>query len=173
VRVVPARALGRRFGACARVFARAVPPGLRVVERTGVLGRTVTFAPPGGRWVYACDETGVVSFDPDLDDPWCGRAAGRLVGGRLRDPRLDIGCQSRSGAAVAFAWLNPARGAVWIAVDQGGYDEVYRVAGGLPVRVATTRNVDLSRAHATLDVSQYTARGRLVGKSRVEAFVAG
>ena len=64
-------------------------------------------------------------------------------------------------------------GAHWIAVDQGAYAEIYEVIAGMPVRVATARLVDLARARAAFDVTQYDVDGRALVEARLEAAVAG
>ena len=57
-----------------------------VVERIGVTGASVTFSALGRRGVHACDAT---DLDGSRIERWCAHAFGRLVAGRLRDPRLE------------------------------------------------------------------------------------
>jgi hypothetical protein len=153
-------------------FLRTRCPGLResveLVQRAGVEGGSLTFRDPSEPGVLACD---AAPGEYELA-PWCGVSAGRLYGGRLRDPRLDL-CQSRDGRLTGFVWIEPVRGAKWIAVDQGSYSELYEVAGDLPVRIASTRDVELEGSRASFDVTQYDGKGRELAKRRVEAAVAG
>jgi hypothetical protein len=57
-------------------------------------------------------------------------------------------------------------------VEQHGYVEAYRVAGGLPVRVANT-DVDVGRSSALFVVSEHDRDGRLLRAYRIEPRVAG
>jgi hypothetical protein len=171
VRTVRARALGRSFARCVRFDARSYPADTVIVERVGVSGRSITFATPGRRGLVACQTAGVL-LERQLA-PWCTRSFGLLRGGRLLDPRLDIGCRDAGGRAVAFAWVVPLRAARWIGVAQGSYVELYEVAGRLPVRVSSAQHVDLLRSRATFDVTQYTAGGRRLRHERLLARVAG
>jgi hypothetical protein len=67
----------------------------------------------------------------------------------------------------------PVAGARWIGVRQDGYVEVNEVLGALPVRVATTRGIDLDDARATFELTQYDASGRELVHGEMEAAVAG
>jgi hypothetical protein len=89
------------------------------------------------------------------------------------DPRLDILCRDREGRPLAYAWVEPVAGAHWIGVDQGSYTEVYEVLAGLPVRVTTSRGIQLGRSRAIFAVRQYDATGRSLVKGPLEAAVAG
>jgi len=131
------------------------------VERVGVSGESLTFADRGGTGVYACD--GGIDSSGERAPPWCGEAFGAYVEGRLLDPRLDVICRDRTREPLAYAFVEPVAGAHWIGVDQGGYTEIYEVLAGLPVRVATTREVDLENA----------LHGRELVRGRLEAAVAG
>jgi hypothetical protein len=144
-------------------------PDGAVVTRIGVSGETVTF-----RWrsaVVACD----TNRNADDDDVrWCGGSYGRLFGGRLRDPRLDIaGCRDARGDPVAFAWIEPRRGAQYVVIRQQGFVEVYPVAGGLPVRVATASGIESEPIGATFDVSEHDGGGRVLRTYRLRASPAG
>jgi hypothetical protein len=143
-------------------------PELRVVERTGIDGASVTFRDSDEPGLLACD---MARGSYELD-PWCGFSAGRLVDGRLVDPRLDL-CQTPSGEVTAFAWVEPMSDARWVGVDQGSYSELYEVAADLPVRIASTRDVHLEGSRASFDVTQYDENGREVAMRTVEAAVAG
>jgi hypothetical protein len=121
--------------------------------------------------VYACDGGTDPAGERKL--PWCGGSAGRLLRGKLLDPRLDILCRDRKGRALAYAWVEPAAGVRWIGVDQGAYTEIYEVLAGLPVRIASTRGIEIGRARATFDVTQYDNHGKEVIEGRLEAQVAG
>ena len=61
----------------------------------------------------------------------------------------------------------------WIGVDQGTYTEIYEVLAGLPVRIASARGIQPSRARATFDVTQYDSDGKELVKGKLEATVAG
>jgi hypothetical protein len=140
-----------------------------LVVRVGAYSTSVTFPRRAGRGLIACD--GV----PDARDDgrkWCGRAFGRLSRGRLRDPRLDLACTDDDGSPIAFAWIQPSRRAAYVVVEQHGYVEAYRVAGGLPVRVANT-DVDVGRSSALFVVSEHDREGRLLRAYRLEPRVAG
>lgn len=151
---------------------RSSCPGLRkdvnVVRRTGVAGGSLTFRDPNEPGLLACD---AAPGEYELA-PWCGVSAGRLYAGHLRDPRLDL-CHARDGRLTGFVWIEPRADARWVGVDHGSFTEIYVVAGDLPVRIASTRDVELEGSRASFDVTQYSAEGRELAKSRVEAAVAG
>lgn len=89
------------------------PPAGVVVERTGASGTSVTFLNASHRQVLGCD----YSAGPHEDDRrWCGVAAGQLHAGRLRDPRLDLGCSTRGGDPLGFVWVQPAEGTRYVTV---------------------------------------------------------
>jgi hypothetical protein len=169
-RVLDGTTLGGRFTSC-----RPAKAGIRndavVVERIGVFGESLTFADAGHKTVYACD--GGTDAAGERKPPWCGSAAGRLVSGKLLDPRLDVLCHDPKGRLLAYAWVEPAAGVRWIGVDQGTYTEVYETLAGLPVRVVSARGVQPSRARATFDVTQYDSHGKELFKGKLEAQVAG
>lgn len=147
----------------------ALDDEVRLVVRVGAYSTSVTFATPAGRGLIACD--GVAGARGD-GRKWCGRAFGRLARGRLRDPRLDLACTDDDGNPIAFAWIRPSRRAAYVVVEQHGYVEAYRVAGGLPVRVANT-DVDVGRSSALFVVSEHDRDGRLLRAYRIEPRVAG
>jgi hypothetical protein len=149
----------------------SVAPNALVVERVGVDGESLTFANRGGTGVYACD--GGVDPVGERVPPWCGAVFGELVHGRLLDPRLDVLCRTRKGAPLAYAFVQPVAGAHWIGVAQDGYIELYEVLAGLPVRIASTRDVSVEAARARFQVSQYDVAGRLLERGDLEAAVAG
>jgi hypothetical protein len=169
-RVLDGTALGRRFTSC-RPAGAEIESDAVVVERIGVVSESLTFADSGHKTVYACDG----GTDPvgERKLPWCGSSAGRLLRGKLLDPRLDILCRDRKGRSLAYAWVEPAAGVRWIGVDQGAYTEIYEVLAGLPVRIASTRGIELGRARATFDVTQYDNHGKEVIEGKLEAQVAG
>jgi hypothetical protein len=167
-RVLRGTTLGRRFLLCRP---DSVARDALVVERIGVFGESLTFADRNKRTVHACD--GGVDPAGEHTPPWCSGSAGRLFEGRLLDPRLDIGCRDAKRRPLAYAWIEPVTGAHWIGVDQGGYTEIYEVLGGLPVRISTTRSIDLSHSRAVFEVSQYGLAGGELISVRVEAGVAG
>jgi hypothetical protein len=169
-RVVDGTILGRRFALC-RPTGAAIANDTVVVERTGVFAESLTFADRGRKIVYACDG----GLDPagERKPPWCGGAAGRLLRGRLLDPRLDVLCRDKKGRPLAYAWVEPVAGVRWIGVDQGTYTEVYEVLAGLPVRIASARGIRPGQARATFDVTQYDGHGKELVKGKLEASVAG
>ena len=170
-RVLRAGFLGRRLTLCLRPLGTKLPADTVVVERIGVFAESLTFRDPGARHVFACD--GGVDAAGERTKPWCGGSVGALHGGRLLDPRLDILCRDPAGKPLAYAWIEPAAGSQWIGVDQGAFMEMYEVAAGLPVRVASTRNVDRRRSRARFDVTHYDEQGRELVSGKVEAAVAG
>jgi hypothetical protein len=171
-RVVRAAFLGRRFSLCLSKADRAkFPVDTLVVERIGVFAESLTFLDRGGRHLYSCD--GGVDRAGDRPRPWCGGSVGRLYEGRLLDPRLDVLCRDQKGQPLAYAWVEPTAGSHWIGVDQGSYMEMYEVAGGLPVRLASRRGVDRGASRATFELTQYDVLGRELLKGKLEAAVAG
>jgi len=74
---------------------------------------------------------------------------------------------------VAFIWVTPRPAARWIGVLHGRRVEAYRVAAGLPIRVASDRHVRIAGSSATFFVRQYDARGRLLARQTIVAHVAG
>ncbi len=150
-------------------WSEAEPAG-RIVERIGVASQSVTFRDGSGRGLYGCDN----SAGREEDRRWCGRAFGRLYAGRLRDPRLDLGgCSTGGGDPVGFAWVEPERGVHYVVVEQPGYAEVYRVAEDLPVRVATTTDMEIEESRATFRLSEHESTGRLLRRYQVDAVVSG
>jgi hypothetical protein len=134
-------------------------PSGPIVARIGVSGESVTFRYQSGNGLYGCDNSAGAR---ENGRRWCGVAFGRLDGGHLPDPRLGLGgCTTKEGAAVGFAWIEPIRGAKYVAVEHDGYAEVYEVSGGLPVRV-TTSDVDLERSGASFRVSEHAADGSVL-----------
>lgn len=171
-RVLRRSMLGRRLDRCLfRGDRSAVGADAVVVERVGVDGESITFANRGRTGVYACD--GGVDPARERPRPWCGTVFGELVQDRLLDPRLDVLCRTRKGAPLAYAFVEPVPGAHWIGVEQDGYTEVYEVLAGLPVRIATTRNIRPEQARATFALSQYDLEGRQLVREDLEAAVAG
>lgn len=146
-----------------------VPPDTPVVERVGVAGRSLTFA--SRTRVYACD--GGIDPAAERPAPWCGAMFGELEAGRPADPRLDVLCVDRAYEPLAYAFVDPVPGARWIGVGQDGYVELYEVLGGLPVRIASTRGIDLENARATFSLTQYDAEGRELVRGDMETAVAG
>jgi hypothetical protein len=167
-RVLDAATLGRRFTSCSPGGA---VDGAVIVERIGVFGESLTFADDAGKTLYSCD--GGTDPSGERRPPWCGGSSGRLLHGRLLDPRLDILCRDHEGRPLAYAWVVPVPGAHWIGVDQGSYTEVYEVLAGLPVRVATLRGIQLGRSRATFAVTQFDATGKALVKGPLETAVAG
>ena len=162
---------GRADDCLARGDRADVTADTAAIERIGVDSQSLTFANRDGSVVYACD--GGIDPAGERAPPWCHTVLGQLENGRLLDPRLDVICRDRHATPLAYAFVDPVPGARWIGVRQDGYIELYEVLAALPVRVATTRGVDLERDRATLEVSQYDARGRELVRGELEAAVAG
>lgn len=148
--------------------ASAEAPTGPVVERTGASGVSVTFF-DGRRGVHACDAT---DLDRSRAERWCGHAFGRVVGARLRDPRLTVICRGADGEPIGFAWVQPSDAAAYVVVQQPGYAEVYAVSGTAPVRV-TTSDVNLTSSGATFSISEHAMDGTRLRSYDVEAQVAG
>ena len=146
-----------------------VPTGASV-ERIGVHSETVTFLDDTGRAIFGCDNS---EGPREENRRWCGGAYGQLFAGRLRDPRLGIGCVTEDDEKVGFVWVQPGRNIRYVSVEQPGYVEVYEVAGRLPVRIATRSGVRVEGSRATFDVFEHDSDGRLVRRYRLEAVVAG
>ena len=141
-----------------------------VVTRTGVDTVSVTVEDASGVGLLGC----IDSVGPrDENRRWCGTVYGRVSSGRLADPRLDILCVTRDAEPIASAWVEAGPDARYVVVSQTGYAEAYEVAAGLPVRIASTRDVDTSRGQATFEITEHDAGGRLLRSYRLEAYVAG
>ena len=160
VRAPRLRACLRRFGEL-RISGR-----IRVVERDGLLGASVTISDPGSPWLYGCDFAG-------RGARVCGGSVGVWRRGRLNDPRLDILCADRTGRRLGAAWIVPLRRARSILVREGEVTERYPVAGRLPVRIWTRDGVDVNRSSATFDVTQAARDGTGFAHERLYAAVAG
>lgn len=171
VRFVSLRQPPARWRGCLRSFAPELGRASRTiaVERTGVLGQSLSVFAPEQSFALACDRTGAPGED---ERTWCGSAFGELEGISLRDPRLDILCRAGDGSDVAFAWINPRAGARWLLVQSGRRREVYDVVAGRPVRVTTT-DVRIVSSSASFDVTQYDRRGKELGRTVLETSVAG
>lgn len=141
-----------------------------VVERVGVVSSSVTSRTTDGRAIDGCDDT---SGPREENRRWCGGAFGQLFEGRLRDPRLNIGCLTEDDEMVGFVWVQPGERARYVSVEQPGYVEVYEVADDLPVRVSTRNGVEVEGSRATFDLFEHDEDGRLVRRYRLEAAVAG
>lgn len=153
---------------CLRSKARDAHPAGAIVERIGVSSESVTVR--GASGMYGCDNS---PGPREADRRWCGGPYGRLYAGHLRDPRLNIGCTTADGAYMGFAWVEPPPDARYVAVEQPGYVEVYEVAGALPVRVATTTDVEIEGSRASFRISEHDAQGKLLKRYVLEAVVAG
>lgn len=173
VQIVPVGSIepASKSASCLQQSWAGTEPARLIVERTGVSSATVTFRDRSGRGLYGCDS----STAPREDDRgWCGAAFGRLYSGHLRDSRLDLGgCTTADEDPMGFVWIEPTRDARYIAVQQPGYAEVYRVAGDVPVRVSTTSGLEIEGSRATLHLSEHDADGRRLRSHRLDAAVAG
>jgi hypothetical protein len=170
VRVVDIGAVepGSLSSDCLRGPAQDAAEPVRLVERIGVASETVTVQ--AGDGLHGCDN----APGPREDERrWCGTAFGLLHGGRLRDPRLGLGCRTAEGDLIGLAWVEPHARARYVVVRQPGYAEVYETAGGLAVRIATTSGIDVASSSAAFDVSEHDSGGRLLREYRLEAAVAG
>ena len=154
---------------CVRRFATDAPVE-DVVVRIGVVAESVTIASASGRVLYACDGR---DSRADGRSDWCGTAFGKFERVHLVDPRLDLVDCAATGRPLAFAWVEPARSARYVALRQPGYVEVYEVKGRLPVRVATTTGVDVDGSRASFDLSEHDPGGKLLRAYELEARVAG
>ncbi|CAN5139274.1 hypothetical protein BH09ACT13_BH09ACT13_04050 [soil metagenome] len=162
---VPAESLA---AACLRGVARAAHPKGLIVERIGANSETVTLRDESG--LYACDDS------PGLREAnrrWCGGAFGKLRDEHLRDPRLSISCKTRDGDLIGFVWIAPGAKTQYVAVAQDTFSEVYEVGGDLPIRVATTSDVEIEGSRAAFDVSEHDVSGTLLRRYRLESAVAG
>jgi hypothetical protein len=74
---------------------------------------------------------------------------------------------------MGFAWVDASRRAHYVVVQQRGYAEVYEVAAGFPIRIATTTSVSLEDSSAAFDLREHDADGNLIRRYELEAFVAG
>jgi len=157
------------LASCLRALGGAWQPAGLAVERVGTNGLTITFRERGGRRILGCDSAPARS---GRRSSWCGLADGELRGGRLVDPRLGIGCRSREGRPLGFAWIEPGASARYVAVERRGYVEVYPAAEGLPARVVT-EEVEPDEARAAFRVAELDRRGRLLRRYTLEAVVAG
>ena len=155
---------------CLRRWKRDVRAAAPIVRRLGVHTETVTFRDESGMWLLACDDS---TGPREAGRRWCGSIPGRLYAGRLRDPRVDIGCTTADGARVGFAWVQPVPRARYVAVEQDGYTEVYEAAGGLPIRTATTSGVVVEGARARFQLSDHASDGSLLRQYGLDAPVAG
>ena len=172
VRVTAANDLeaGSAGAACVRERAGGRAVAGPVVERVGVSSESVTLTLGSGRSLLACDNA---RGPREEDARWCGGAFALLVGGRLRDARLDVLCSTGDDEPLAFVWIEPHDETRYVAVEHPGFTEVYQTAADLPVRVASTREVDLERSTAELAISEHDAAGGLVRRYDLRAAVAG
>ncbi len=124
-----------------------------------------------GPLVFGCDAAAGAREPP----AWaCGGAAGKRVAGALVDARLGLAnCLDRSGSPVAFAWVEPAAGAHWVAVEREAWHELYEVEGALPVRVASTDGIDEGKGVVQLAVRHLSATGRTLRRDELLLRVAG
>lgn len=141
-----------------------------VVARVGVVSASVTARTKDGRAVDGCDDT---PGPREENRRWCGGAYGQLFEGRLRDPRLNIGCLTADDEMVGFVWVQPGERARYVSVEQPEYVEVYEVSSDLPVRVATRSGVQVESSRATFDLFEHDEDGGLLRRYRLEAVVAG
>jgi hypothetical protein len=171
VHVLHASQLGAPGRACLARFRPefSIPPTTTVVERIGAIGASITLRDGQSRVVLGCDRTDALSPG---GGPWCAASVGRLFNGRVRDPRVDILCHSAAGERIGFGWMEPAPATRWLVARTARSSEVYEVAAGLPVRLATT-DVDIQSSSAGFDMTEYDADGKEVRSGRLDASVAG
>ena len=96
-----------------------------------------------------------------------------MIGKRLRDPRLSIGCLTEDDDMVGFVWVEPGENTRYVSVEQRDYVEVYEVSSDLPVRVATRDGVQVEGSRATFDLYEHDDDGGLLRRYRLQAAVAG
>lgn len=142
---------------------------VEAVVRVGRLIRSVTLRAVGSPRIYGCDATGVRTDGRR----WCNVELGTVHRGRIADPRLGLLCRAPGGARVATAWVSARKRTRTVVVADGRHSDRYAVAGGLPVRIAGTQGIRYRRATVVFAISEYDARGRLVGRRRLVARVAG
>ena len=152
----------------ARAWRPPVPTGASV-ERIGVHSETVTFLDESGRAIFGCDNS---EGPREENRRWCGGAYGQLFAGRLRDPRLGIGCVTEDDEKVGFVWVQPGADIRYVSVEQPGYVEI-RSRGSAPGTNRTRSGVQVEGSRATFDVFEHDSDGRLVRRYRLEAVVAG
>jgi hypothetical protein len=169
-RVVPPGEAKRHAATAACIGSRGAVADV-AVERIDADGLTVTFRDPEGESLYGCDSDDR-SGGGTNGERWCAHAFGLLAAGRLRDPRLSLGCRDTDGRPVGFAWVQPSADTAYVVVSRDGYSAVYPVAGGLPVRVGT-ENVDIESSSATFDVAEHARDGRRLRVYELEAAVSG
>lgn len=170
VRLVPARSVrtGSPLDDCRRDNWSAAP-GTLIVHRIGADGESATFLDPSRRALMACD-----GARDAAGRRWCGHVYGRLVRGRLRDPRLDLGgCSTADGQQIAFVWVTPGPHTRYVVVERGGFSESYETAAGLPIRVHATERIDSARSSAIVGIAEHGSDGRRLRTYGVEARVAG
>ena len=172
VRVTPAARPepGTAAAACLEGRHRGLTPRGPSVERIGVGSESVTFRDFSDRGVFGCDNS---QGPREENRRWCGGPYGVLYSGRLRDPRLSIGCRALDGTPLGFVWIEPEPEAAYVVVQQPGYAVAYEVASELPVRVSTASGVDIEGARASLDVREHAADGSLLRAYPLDAVVAG
>jgi hypothetical protein len=158
------------IGSCLQKWREDAHVVVPVVRRVGVHTETVTFRDASGRWILGCDDS---TGARENERRWCGGAAGRLYGGRLRDPRVDILCTTADGNRVGFAWLQPSPNTRYVVVEQPRYAEAYEVAGDMPVRIATTSGVIVHGSRARFALSEHAGDGSLIREDELDAGVAG
>jgi hypothetical protein len=171
VRLVSLGEIGPSTATAACIGSAARNHGGAAIERVDVHGTTVSYLGPEGRSLHGCD-SGTTSTGSRHAERWCGRAFGLFTNGRLRDPRLSLGCRNAAGEPIGFAWIEPAAAAAYVVVSNAGYSAVYPVTGRLPVRVGSN-DVDLESSHATFDVSEHARDGRRLRGYVLEAAVSG
>lgn len=146
-------------------------PAASSVERVGVHSETVTFEAESRNAVFGCDNS---PGPREGDRRWCGGAYGQLYGGRLRDPRLDIGgCRTEADEPIAFVWVEPGTSTRYVAVRQPHVTEVYEPAGGLPIRIATTSGFTDDPLGVTVVMTEHDETGKLLRSRHVDAVPAG
>jgi hypothetical protein len=168
VRLLRAARIDATLRECRGAGPREWTPRTIVVDRRSGARRSLAFRSADRRFIASCDAIGVRIEGRR----WCAPSTGTLFAGRLRDPRLTL-CQARGRRPIAFVWVTPRPRARWIGVLQGARIELYRVAGGLPVRVSSDRNVHISGSRATFFVRQYDGDGKLVTRQTITARVSG
>jgi hypothetical protein len=149
--------------------ATRVPKPAAVIERITRAGASFTVR-TGATALFACD----MARDPTGGAPRpCAVAVGKVLAGRLLDPRLTLRCGFGKARPLAFAWITPLRRTRWVVVRTSSGVEIYATAGGLPVRVAATEGVSAPEASATFEVEQRGADGQVLMEETERVVVAG
>ena len=99
------------------------------------------------------------------------KRGGSAPGPDLRAPRLTL-CTNEDHEVTAFAWVDPPPAATWVSAKTQGFTQIFETAGGVPVRVTTSDDVDPEGA-ATFEIAEYGRDGEQLREYDLRASVAG